>query len=98
MKVGEETQVTLDLKTIGLIVGFVVSLSSTYFVLKSDIAKAMELPEPEVTTIEYEYKDKLVRETILRLEEKQEIMGETLNEVKNQLQKIDERLYQLSKK
>jgi|TARA_R110001583_G_scaffold3217_1_gene21045 hypothetical protein len=96
MKVSEETQVTLDLKTIGIIVGFVVSISSMYFVLKSDIARAMEEPQPEVTKIEYEYKDLLVRESVLRLEEKQEIMGEDIKEVKGQLDKIDQRLYELS--
>ena len=96
MKVSEETQVTLDLKTIGIIVGFVVSISSMYFVLKSDIARAMEEPKPEITAVEYDYKDKLVRETVLRLEEKQEIMGDDIKEVKGQLDKIDQRLYELS--
>ena len=47
-ELGEGTKVTLDLKTIGMIVGFAVSLSSMYFVLKADIARAMELPEPVI--------------------------------------------------
>jgi hypothetical protein len=38
-----------------------------------------------------------VRESVLRLEEKQDIMGEDVKEVKEQLNKIDERLYQISK-
>ena len=42
-KIGEDTKVTLDLKTIGMIVGFAISLSSMYFVLQADIAKAMTL-------------------------------------------------------
>ena len=96
-KISEETNVTLDLKTISMIVGFTVSISSMYFVLKSDIARAMEEPKPEVSKIEYEYKDLLVRESVLRLEEKQEIMGEDISEIKEQLNKIDERLYQISK-
>ncbi len=96
-KISEETNVTLDLKTISMIVGFTVSISSMYFVLKSDIARAMEEPKPEVSKVEYEYKDLLVRESVLRLEEKQEIMGEDISEIKEQLNKIDERLYQISK-
>ena len=96
-KISEDTNVTLDLKTILMIVGFTVSISSMYFVLKSDIARAMEEPKPEVSKVEYEYKDLLVRESVLRLEEKQEIMGEDINEIKEQLNKIDERLYQISK-
>jgi len=96
MKLGEETKVTLDIKTIVIIVGFVISISSMYFVLKSDIAKAMEEPQPEVTAIEYEYKDLLVRESVLRLEQRQQLMSEDIKEVKAQLEKIDQRLYELS--
>ena len=58
MEVSENSKVTLDLKTIGMIIGFVISLSSMYFVLKSDIALAMTLPKPEVSKTEYELKDK----------------------------------------
>ena len=37
-QIGEDTKVTLDLKTIGMIVGFTISLCSMYFVLQADIA------------------------------------------------------------
>ena len=50
-RVDENTQLTLDLKTIGMIVGFVISLATIYFSLKSDIALAMEEPKPEVSSI-----------------------------------------------
>ena len=38
--VNEDTQVKLDLKTIGIIVGGAISLASMYFVMQSDIAEA----------------------------------------------------------
>ena len=60
----EDTQVKLDLKTIGLIVGFSVSLASMYFVMQSDIAEAKELPIPVVSEKEAEFKDKLIRSQI----------------------------------
>ena len=44
-QIGKDTKVTIDLKTIGMIVGFTISLCSIYFVLQADIAKAMELPK-----------------------------------------------------
>ena len=44
-QIGEQTKITLDLKTIGMIVGFAVSLSSMYFILKADIALAMKMPK-----------------------------------------------------
>ena len=97
MNASENTKLTLDLKTIGLIIGFTISLATTYYTLQAQIQKAMEEPKPEVTAIEYEYKDLLVRESVLRLEEKQGIMAEDIKEVKAQLEKIDQRLYELSR-
>ena len=98
MNVSENTKLTLDIKTIGIIVAFTISLATTYFTLQAQIQQAMEEPKPEVTAIEYEYKDLLVRESVLRLEEKQTIMADDIKEVKAQLEKIDQRLYELSRK
>ena len=98
MNVSENTKLTLDIKTIVMIVAFTISLATTYFTLQAQIQKAMEEPKPEVTAIEYEYKDLLVRESVLRLEEKQTIMADDIKEVKAQLEKIDQRLYELSRK
>ena len=39
-KIGEETEIKVDLKTIGMIVGFTISLVSMYFALKTAIAEA----------------------------------------------------------
>ena len=96
-KISEETEVRLDLKTIGIIVGGVISLTSMYFVLKSDIALAMERPEPEVSKIEWSYKDELVRSEISNTNEKVQGLEKSVEEIKQQLNKIDERLYEISK-
>jgi len=96
-KISEDTNVTLDLKTISMIVGFTVSISSMYFVLKSDIARAMEEPKPEVSKIEWSYKDELVRSEISNTNEKVLGLEKSVGEIKEQLNKIDERLYQISK-
>jgi len=89
-KIGEETKVTLDLKTIGIIVGFAVSISSMYFVLQSDIAKAMELPLPTIERIEYDLKDELIRQTIMDTQE-------DVESILNKLEKLEERIYEMSK-
>jgi len=96
-KISEDTNVTLDLKTISIVMGGVISLTSMYFVLKSDIALAMEKPEPEIQKVEFEYKDKLVRSTIEKIEADLSTVKEDVNEIKQSLQKVDERLYQISK-
>ena len=90
-ELGEGTKVTLDLKTIGMIVGFAVSLSSMYFVLKADIALAMELPEPVIERVEYDLKDELIRQTIMDTQEDVEMLLEKFD-------KLGERIYELSTK
>ena len=90
-QIGEDTKVTLDLKTIGIIISGAIALATMYFTLQSDIALAKELPEPVIDRIEYDLKDELIRQTILDTQEDVEAMRE-------QLDKIDERLYELQKK
>jgi hypothetical protein len=89
-QLGEDTKVTLDLKTIGLIVGFTISLCSMYFVLQSDIAKAMELPEPEVTKTEFTYKDQIIRDAIMTTQE-------DVKEMKETLKLLETRIFELTK-
>ena len=90
-QIGEDTKVTLDLKTIGLIIGGVVSLASMYFVMQADIARAMELPEPVIDRVEYDLKDELIRQTIMDTQE-------DVEEIKETIDKIDERLYEIQSK
>ena len=47
-QISEETKVTLDLKTIGMIVAFVITLAGMWFTLQADIAQAKELPVPVI--------------------------------------------------
>mgnify|MGYP003111995366 FL=1 len=87
-QIGEDTKITLDLKTIGIVVAGAVSLAAMYFTLKKDIELAKELPEPTISRTEYDLKDQLVRETIMNTQEKVE-------ENSNKLDKIDEKLYEI---
>ena len=89
-EIGEKTKVTLDLKTIGMVVGFTISLSSMYFVMQADIAMAMELPEPPIERVEYDLKDELIRQTIMDTQE-------DVDMILNKLEKLDERLYEMQK-
>lgn len=90
-EIGESTKVILDLKTIGMIIGFAVSLSSMWFILKADIARAMELPAPVIERVEYDLKDELIRQTILDTQEDVESLLEKFD-------KLEQRIYELSTK
>ena len=89
-QIGETTKVTLDLKTIGIIVGFVITLGGMWFTLKADIALAMEKPDPVIDRIEYDLKDELIRQTIMDTQE-------DVDKILEDLSKIDERLYDIQK-
>ncbi len=89
-EISEQTKVTLDLKTIGTIVGFTIALATTYYTLKGDIALAMELPKPPIDRVEYDLKDELIRQTIMDTQDDVEMILEKLD-------KLDERIYEIQK-
>jgi len=89
-QIGEDTKVTLDLKTIGMAVAGIGSLVAMWFALQADIALAKELPEPpdpEITRMEFDMKDQLVRQTIMTT---QEDVIEIKEDLKNIERKIDD--------
>ena len=89
-QIGEDTKVTLDLKTIGMIVTFVVMLAGMWYTLQADIAEAKELPLPEIDRIEYDLKDELIRQTIMDTQD-------DVDKILEEIEKIDERLYEIQK-
>jgi len=80
-QLGEDTKVTLDLKTIGMIVAFVITLAGMWFTLQSDIALAKELPTPVIDRVEYDLKDELIRQTIMDTQDDVEEMKEKLDKI-----------------
>jgi hypothetical protein len=89
-ELSEKTQVTLDLKTIGIVIGGAISIVSLYFIMQADIALAKELPKPPISKIEFDMKDELIRQTIMDTQD-------DVEEIKETLKKIDERLYKLTR-
>ena len=90
-KISENTELTLDLKTLSIVVAFVITVVGMWFALQKDIDLAKELPKPEVSRTEYDLKDQLIRETIMNTQDKVEQNSDKLD-------KIDEKLYQIIKK
>ena len=87
-QINEETKITLDLKTIGILLFTVATVIGMWFTLQSDIDEAKELPLPPIDRIEYDLKDELIRQTIMDTQEDVESILETM-------EKLDERLYEL---
>tara|TARA_R100000458_G_scaffold45775_1_gene44095 strand:+ start:39 stop:320 length:282 start_codon:yes stop_codon:yes gene_type:complete len=88
-ELNEDTSFKLSIKTImGL--GFAIAtLAGMWFTLQAEIAEAKELPappDPEVTRMEFDMKDQMIRQTILDTQE-------DVTEIKATLEKIEDKLY-----
>ena len=89
-QIGEDTKVTLDLKTLGMIGTGIAALVGMWFALQADIAEAKELPQPpdpEVTRMEFDMKDQMIRQTIITTQE-------DVKEIKKSIEKIEDKLYE----
>ena len=90
-QIGEDTKVTLDLKTIGIAGAGLAALIGMWFALQADIALAKELPEPtppEISRMEFDMKDKMIRQTILTTQEDVGELKERLIRMENKIDKL----------
>ena len=98
-QIGEDTQVQLDLKTIGMIVGGVIALASMWFTLQGDIKELQNQQNPEefVKKMEFQLKDELIRTTIIQIEKSTSDLKEDIQENKEQIEKNTDKIYELSR-
>ena len=89
-ELNENTGFQISIKTlIGMGFGMA-TLISMWFILQADIAEAKELPKPlmpEITRMEFDMKDQMIRNTIMNT---QEDVQEMKSDLKNIEKKIDE--------
>ena len=88
-EINEDTTLQLSIKTLAGIAVLIFTLVGMWFTLQSDIAEAKELPlplDPEITRMEYDMKDQLIRQTIMTTQE-------DVKEIKETLEKIEDKIY-----
>ena len=88
-EIGKDTKVKLSLETIISLGIVLVAGTGMWFTLQADIAEAKELPvapDPEVTRMEFQMKDEMIRNTIMNTQE-------DVKEIKETLEKIEDKLY-----
>ena len=88
-ELNEDTGFNISIKTL-IGIGFAMAtIISMWFMLQADIAKAKELPappDPEVTRMEFDMKDQMIRNTIMTTQK-------DVEEIKVTLEKIEDKLY-----
>jgi len=87
-EVNEDTAVKLSIKTLGGVAFLITTLVGMWFTLQADIAEAKELPlapDPEITRMEFDMKDQMIRNTIMETKKDVDEMKETLERIEDKL-------------
>ena len=88
-ELNEDTSFKLSIKTL-IAIGFAMAtLISMWFMLQADIDDAKELPvipPDEVTRMEFQMKDQMIRNTIMETQE-------DVKEIKSSIEKIEDKIY-----
>ena len=88
-ELNEDTSFNISIKTLGGIAALITTLVGMWFTLQADITEAKELPtppNPEVTRMEFDMKDQMIRNTIMDTQK-------DVEEIKKTLEKIEDKLY-----
>ena len=88
-ELNEETGFTVSIKTLIGIGAAITTVVGMWFALQADIAEAKELPsppDPEVTRMEFDMKDQMIRNTIM---DTKDDVGEIKEDIKRIEEKID---------
>ena len=89
-ELNEETGFTVSIKTLVGLGAAITTIVGMWFALQADIAEAKELPappSPEVTRMEFDMKDQMIRQTIITTQE-------DVKEIKKSIEKIEDKLYE----
>ena len=97
-KLSEDTQIQLDLKTIGMIVGGAIALASMWFTLQSDITELQSKidnfsGDEFVQQMEFKFKDELIRSNIVQIDKLTENIKEDVEENKEAIKDLEDKVY-----
>ena len=89
-ELNEDTGFKISIKTLIGIGAAMATVISMWFMLQADIEEARELPvapPPDVTRMEFDMKDQMIRQTIITTQE-------DVQEIKKSIEKIEDKLYE----
>jgi len=88
-ELNEDTAFKVSIKTLIGIAFAIATVVGMWFALQADIEEAKQLPEPlppDVTRMEFDMKDQMIRNTIMTTQS-------DVEEIKETLEKIEDKLY-----
>ena len=91
-ELNEDNGYTVSIKTLGGIGLALTTVIGMWFTLQADIAEAKELPlppDPEITRMEFDMKDQLVRQTIMTTQEDVTELKEDLDRIEAKIDKLN---------
>ena len=86
-ELNENSAFKVSIKTLIAIGAAMVTIIGMWFVLQADIADAKELPKADVTRMEFDMKDQLIRQTIMTTQD-------DVTEIKEDIKLIKQKLYE----
>ena len=86
-ELNENSGFKISIKTLIAIGAVMVTIISMWFVLQADIAEAKELPKADVSRMEFDMKDQLIRQTIMNTQD-------DVLEIKEDIKLIKQKLYE----
>ena len=90
-ELNEDTGFTISIKTLGGIAAAIATIIGMWFALQADIAEAKELPvppPPDVTRMEYDMKDQLIRQTIMTTQEDVKELKEDMKRIEDKIDRL----------
>ena len=84
-ELSENTSFQVSVQTL-IAIGFAMAtVIGMWFALQADISEAKELPKPDITRMEFDMKDKNVRQTIMTTQE-------DVKEIKEDIRRIEDKI------
>ena len=93
-ELNEESGFNISIKSLAGIGFGMATIIGMWFILQADIAEAKELPmplPPDVTRMEFDMKDQLIRQTIMTTQKDVEELKDDMGRIENKLDKLIEK-------
>ena len=97
-ELSKDSKLTFSLETAISIAVTIALIVGMWYSLQAEIQLAKELPEPEVSRMEYDLKDQMIRDSILNTEGKVDKLEEKVDDIKEDTRSINETLLNMNNK